>query len=297
MLLMSSKANKAPFFFSLNKISILKMATTLAYYPTPPASTSSLSPPTTPTRLTQPFMAKPQGNKRPFKPSTPSSVSSSGDSSRPARRLFYSSSSSISFNGEASSSSLSISSTSSTSLLPAAVLFPPRTPVKKSSFNPSTPSSLKRSPATYNFNMFTQGAFAEEEEAADQKSKALASKGGLFEKTYFNYKTLSSSSSLASGGGYQFNENDAGEPLSSPELPESPMTAYSSEDEDEEMGLDSGSDSFFRTPRRSIAKNASQQALKRSMMTASRSTLRSSFSSSSSIESLSPSFRLRRSLS
>lgn len=274
------------------------MSTSLSYY-TSSASTSSLSPPSTPPRQMNKPLQQYNGNKRPLA-STPSSY----DSNRPARRLFYSTST-LSFSDD---TLMTTPSSSQSFLLPSAPLFPPRTPVKKSTLSSS--SNLKRSPATRNFNMFTMAAFAEDEVMEEaNSSKSLGSGNGkvnLFSKNYFDYKSTGPSIKLDYGvENMMMNTSE----FSSPELPESPIStsaysSYSSEDEfngagrgsSREMGLESEESDFSPSAaaiRRAIIKNSQQYKTLRKNSTPSKSTLRSSFSSSSSIESLSASLRPR----
>ena len=113
-------------------------------------------------------------------------------------------------------SSSSSTFSSSSSLLPSASLFPPRTSIKSSS--PSS-SRMKRSPATENLFLFTRDAFLEDERRSTRAWSLESCLATAFED---------------------------GECFSSPELPPSPLSPYTTEDED--MGLDSADDSPSRSP-------------------------------------------------
>lgn len=276
------------------------MATSLSYFATP--STSSLSPPSTPPRRTQPLFHQPPNINKRSLASTPTN-----ESQRPARRLFYSTSSS-SFNDDYSSMTTASSGSGSINLLPAAPLFPPRTPARKSALKNlslSPPSPMKRSPASRTLNAFTLNAFAEDE-AAD-RLKLSGNGKGLASSNYFDYNSnrLSSEVTFSQDCTENVNSNDLGGELSSPELSESPCSSpssgYSSEDEfgSRRMGLDSSSDeestpttttfSSFTSSSPSAAsiRRTMIRNHKSSIQRVSKGTLRSSFSSSSSIDSFS----------
>lgn len=210
-----------------------KIMSSYAYFPNPPS---------TPPRTTVPLCSQPR--KRACPPSSPTTP-------RRQRPLFsYSSSPSDAY-------------TPSAPLLPSAPIFPcaSTTPVRQSSLVASSP--MRRSPGMTNLNRFTAEAFAEEELQATRNVKP----------SYCMTPSSSTSSSLSNPGRLELIDGrwtldsrtivhpshflapfpSSCEPLSSPELPESPCTSsgdnssdddgdshmeWESEDEDDPFSLD-----------------------------------------------------------